>query len=565
MLLIIEFALTTAALLLALTFPNLASPFFQRIELHLANLARRRLISVAVIGVLALGARIACLPAAPLPKPFYHDDFCYLLAADTFSRGRLTNPPHPMWQHFETFGVIQQPTYQCIAQPGQGLMLAFGKVALGNPFWGVWLSVGLMCAAICWMLQAWMPARWALLGGAIAIARFGVFGYWANTYWGGALGALGGALVVGALPRIKLRLTLLDSLLFGLGLIVLANTRPYEGFVLSLCVCGILCVWMITANRQPLSALIRRFVLPVSAILLVAAFAMGYYNWRVTHNPFEMAYNIEAKNYGVAPYFVWQQLKSPRVFRHALIRNMYEIRQVQAYHNSRSFAGVLVKFIRIWRFYFGPAFTIALIGAFFSLPANFGWKCFSRPTRSLLIVSAITAAALAGESFFEAHYASPLTACFVALPLLAMRRLARWRRRGKRTGLFLVRAIFVICALSFFLRAAAKPLHVKLTTSTDPAWFEYTSDETTRTAVLAQLQQIPGSHLVIVVDDPNQVKAEDFVYNEADIDNARVVWARDMGPKENATLIRYFKNRQVWTLEADGKPPRLVAEGVPSK
>jgi hypothetical protein len=56
-----------------------------------------------LVGAIALSLRLLLTPLLPLPKPAIHDEFSYLLAADTFSHGRLTNPTHPMWIHLETF------------------------------------------------------------------------------------------------------------------------------------------------------------------------------------------------------------------------------------------------------------------------------------------------------------------------------------------------------------------------------------------------------------------------------------------------------------------------------
>jgi hypothetical protein len=48
------------------------------------------------------------------------------------------------------------------------------------------------------------------------------------------------------------------------------------------------------------------------------------------------------------------------------------------------------------------------------------------------------------------------------------------------------------------------------------------------------------------------------VYNQADIDGARVVWAHELSPESNQRLLAYFINRRVWLVEPDLDPPTLV-------
>lgn len=550
----IETGLVLLAFLIAFVYPQLGSHWFENVELRLSQLSQRRALSVALVGLTALLLRAAVLPIEPIPEPIVHDEFGYLLAADTFAHGRLTNPTHPMWVHFETFSILQKPTYQCFAQPAQGMILAFGKVVFGHPFWGVWLSVGLMCAAITWMLQGWLPPEWALLGGVLAILRYGAFGYWTDSYWGGAAGAIGGALVLGALPRIKRSQRVRDAVLMGVGLAILANSRPYEGFVFSVPIVVVLLSWMLRKNAPPFSVTLRRVVVPVGLVLIVTAAGLGYYLWRVTGSPTRMPYQIERATYGVAPYMLWQKVRPEPVYHNAVMRKMYAGEEVEGYKVFDSFIGFLLKLYVAWGFFLGPALTLPLLMLIFTLPKNFAMRDIDSSTFQLIFVFAIAAVAWATETFYNPHYSAPATGLILLLVLLAARQLRNWGR----SGLFLARAIPLICLASVAVRATAEPLHISMSEFYEFSWYQKAPPSFGRSAIEKQLLQLPGNQLVIVRYKPDHEPFTEWVYNQADIDGAKVIWARELDTNENQRLLAFYKDRQSWLLEPDENPLRLT-------
>ena len=159
----------------------------RRAENAIAGLARKRGLAIAVVGVSAFLVTATLSLLVRFPQARLHDEFSYLLAADTFAHGRLTNPTHPMWVHFESMHIIHEPTYASKYPPGQGLFLAAGGIDRRPPYCrgvvehgaGVW----------CDLLDAdgyWMPPRWALLGGMLAVFHPLILG-WSQGYWGGAV------------------------------------------------------------------------------------------------------------------------------------------------------------------------------------------------------------------------------------------------------------------------------------------------------------------------------------------------------------------------------------------
>ena len=229
--------------------------------------------------------------------------------------------------------------------PAQGLALAAGRVLAGHPFWGVWFSVGLMCAALCWMLQGWMPPTWALLGGLLAVLRLGTFSFggssdlaafssWGNSYWGGAVAATGGALVLGALPRLKRSTRTRHALLLGLGLAILAASRPYEGLSLALGVAVALAAGLRT-RKLPAGVSLRHVAAPLLLVLVPAAGALGYYFWRVTGSPGRVPYGVYQRVYDPVPIFPWQAPGAIPEYRHPVMKKFFLDWELNQYQFAR--------------------------------------------------------------------------------------------------------------------------------------------------------------------------------------------------------------------------------------
>lgn len=497
----------------------------------LAGIAHRRPLAAALCGLLVLLVRAAELPRLPIPEPGVHDEFSYLLAADTFASGRITNSAHPMWKHFESFHILQLPYYESMYPPGQGLLLAAGQAFLGHPWWGVYLSMGLLCYCLCWMLQGWLPPGWAFLGGLLMAMRIGVFSSWMNSYWGGAVAGIGGALMFGALPRLQKRPRIRDGVLLGLGLAILANSRPYEGLVASIPVAAAL-LWRPS----------RRLLVPIAMVVSIAGAATAYYCWRTTDHPFLMAHQLNRETYATMRFFLWEQPRPEPVYRHAVMRQFYtewEPNFQNAIHQdtlSGWFDTAVGRSKVEWQFYLGWALSVPLL----MLP----WTLRDRRMRFWLYACPVFLLGIALERYTQPHYLSPFVGALCILLLQGMRHLwvSRW-------GRYVAGAVVLACVGGFVQQVV-----------TPRVPYPYPGN-LNRARILRQLEGTAGQHLVMVHYGPDHDVLQEWVYNRADIDGAKVVWAREMSPAEDQELKDYFRGRKIWVVDADDAEPRLTPAG----
>jgi hypothetical protein len=533
-------------LFLALVLLSLAITLRPSVEPYGRKLAEKKWWCMALLAVLPVTLRLVLLPHHPVPSPDIYDEFGHLLVADTLSHFRLANPPHPLHQFFETFFILQQPTYSSIYPIGQGLMLAIGRAVFGHPWAGVVLSTAAFCSASYWMLRGWVSPSWALVGGMLTVIEFGPLCTWMNTYWGGALGAVAGCLVFGSLPRLIEHNSRRHAIPLAAGLGLHLLIRPFESIFLLLSVAALVAPSLRRreeAKRLLLSAPI------VAAALLCALGISLLQNKSVTGQWTTLPYQLSQYQYGVPAALTFQAKPVPHIALTPQQELGYQSQlafRVQGPDTLRAYLARLQYRIRYYRFFFLPPLYLAVL-AF--LPAMRQWR-FAWVGLTLLAFAL-------GTNFFPAfqlHYLAAVTCLFVLVCVVGLRQISRLRPEAGQLLLFLCIAHFV------FWYGMHVVDHEDFSLSMRPyeTWDAINHGNPERRVMVNQeVAKIPGQALILVRYWPNHIFQEEWVYNEADIDRARVVWARDMGEPANETLRRYYPNRSVWLLKADARPPEL--------
>ena len=531
----IELGLAVLLMALAWISRSYLEPWARRFAQH----TRRAMLALFL---LPIALRLALLPHHPVPTPQIYDEFAHLLVADTLSHFRLANPMHPLHRFFETFFTLQQPTYSSIYPLGQGLMLAIGRAIFGTPWAGVLIGIGALCALSYWMLRGWTTPLWALIGGVLAVIEFGPLSEWTNMYWGGSIAACAGCLVFGSIPRLKRAPGRRDAILLGAGLGLHLLTRPYESIFLLLAVILYFAPTLKVTLRLQWPRFAALAALPAVALMLLQ-------NKQVTGSWTNLPYQLSQVQYGVPESLTFQTPPVPH--RELTPQQAIEYRSQMSYRDPhgeslRSYLLRLEYRVRYYRFFFLPALYLALPFFFLSL----------RESRFRWVAAALLLFALGANfyPFFYPHYIAALTCLFVLVSVTGLRELARLRISSAREASWMILAL---CGAHFVLWYGVHVFEVEAMFPYE-TWdvINHTNPER-RIAVNQAVAEQPGKQLVIVRYSPRHIFQDEWVYNAADIDGARVVWARDLGATQNQELLKYYPDRTVWLLQPDEQPPSL--------
>lgn len=503
---------------------------------------------LTLLAIGSLAVFLAALVGWWLPfVPRIHDEFSNLLAADTLLHGRLANPAPELWQPFQSFHIILQPAYASKYPLAPGAFTALGWLGLGLPVAGSWLAAGLCCVSAMWMLAGATNRRWAVIGGLMVASHPVMQLTWSQSLFGGWISAAAACLVVGGILRLRRRVALGTSLLLGSGVALLALSRPFEGLVFTLLSAGTL--WWLW-SRWPLKVRIRNMgrvaiwgAPPVCLALLLTAFQ----NHAVSGSYSTMPYQVHERDYGVAPLFVFGSPKNPRIQEQgqvpAIVAEYHQGWSLDCYQERNGWKGWLVGWGQAWQTLF-QFWGLGL--ALLPLSTSLFWGR-TRVGRAAIVVIGLQLMASAAVCWVYPHYLSPIVAWLTLAAVLGLRHLPNGWNKAARTlawGLIGMQVLLLW----------GTTMHARRNAENDD-WAHR------RLSIAQQLAALPGKHLVLVHYADQHNVHEEWVYNLADLEESRVLWARGERSAWREQLFQHYSDKRcIWELRVDeGLPPKLLS------
>ncbi len=511
---------------------------------------RKSVLFAAAVSLLWAGVRTGLALHYGIPGPEYHDEFSYLLGADTFASGHLANPPHALAKFFESPHILVRPVYASKYPPGQALVLALGQRVFGSPFYGVVLEGALMIFATSLAVTAWTSLTWGPVVAVILAFYMLPPMYWVNSYYGGCLAAAGGAFVLWAVALYRSNQTWPSGFAFGVGASILFLTRPFEGAVFTL---AVLAAYGVAAwRRDDRNRSVQQFALAAAPPLLACLLWTGVYDRAVTGNPLRLPYMLHDRQYNVSPSFWILPLREQPV---------YSTARLAAQHGNQGWEADWYRLHQPWWKGISRGVFMSTLWISTLVAGEFGFIVFLFPFpfrdptfRRMAMVLAVFMVAISLEVWHMQHYAAPALAAVAIMTALWLEKVWTLRFRGLPAG--------AVIAVAFITFAAGSE---SIAARTAVAGHQPGAN---RTALIQRLAKLDRPQLVVVryPADDWQVDQE-WVYNGAAIDDQKVVLAHDFGAIENARLLAYYGGRQAWLVSVDDsgyriEPYCLPADGV---
>jgi hypothetical protein len=300
--------------------------------------------------------------------------------------------------------------------------------------------------------------------------------------------------------------------------------------------------------RTRFSAL-AKIAIPAVAVAGIAVVGLGVYFTHVTGSPFVTAYQISQKTYGWPMSLAWTP-PPPIEHRHIELARYYhyEIGEHEKVDGPVDFVEYLTfRLQEYWRFFLGPALTIPLI------MLGRVWK--RRPFLFAGLAGCLSAVLLEGAA--TPHNLAPAAAVIVAILVECCRHLQASRFHTVRVRVLPL--LPAVMALVLVLRIGAETARLPYTQKLNfQSWCCRVEGNLNKARITTTLQQIPGNHLVFVKTKTEEMNLFQWIYNDADIDHSRIVWARDLGAERNRQLQAYFAARQVWLADPNVEPATCV-------
>jgi len=272
-------------------------------------------------------------------------------------------------------------------------VLAFGQVFFGHPGWAFGSALLDVRGAV--LDAARLPAaRMGAVWVAAVRAAVRILSYWMNSYWGGAVAACGGMLILGAL-RECCEPVPLAGLLDGIGIAILANTRPYEGAVLAVLVMLLLC-WR-NWKERPSRCCGRRQSWRWSRLA-----AWRLYFQRTTGNPLRMPYVVYREAARLRRILLFQSPRPDPAWNHDVLREFY-ISELHDYTVAREHP---------FRLRAEAAVVVAILHRLHPDAAADRFSVSGRSPgrgRDGLLSLSFWAVAIVPQVWFSPHYAAPAT------------------------------------------------------------------------------------------------------------------------------------------------------------